>query len=142
MYIREVVQNMPDSGLLYSVFVAVKLVHGASHLLNHELNLELQNSLKNVTSPQTIHGKAFRDFGDLMEFHLFGGVSEHFDRNSGQLFSLDDIVVYKYPGAKEDARVAESLLPNFFNIAKIDEDPSCLILPTSPAFFVSASIVF
>ena len=90
MFTREIAKQ--------SFFIGVKLIHEVSHLLNVCCDKTLRESKTLVTPEKQLNGHKFDDFGDMMEYSLFGGICEHTEKQCKHLFGIDDVVIYSYPG--------------------------------------------
>jgi hypothetical protein len=86
----------------HTMFLAIKLVHEISHLINYAVNtLFVVDYVVLTPQKKKIKGKLFDDIGDMMEFSLFGGVFEHFQKPSPNAFAISKLLRYDFKGAKK-----------------------------------------
>lgn len=97
-------------------FLTVKLVREVAHILNfkHNQNMVTNKVGQKHTPPKIIvicrdFIHAFSDFGDMVEFKLFGWVLEHREASvveESNAFAIADIVLFKTPGYQHVGLIA------------------------------------
>lgn len=85
----------------HATFVLKLICHEVAHLINWALNATELAANGGVTPQKLIGGAIFDDIGNMIEVGLFGGVCELSEQTTSQLFGVDDVVVYSYPGASD-----------------------------------------
>lgn len=96
-----------------SLFIAIKTVHQYSHLIHPRVSSTLRNQAKKralggdgkqkLTTPEKSKGGAmFGDFGEMVEYDLFGGISELYTTAKQPVaYSMGRIILFDHPGARE-----------------------------------------
>lgn len=97
----------------FSLFIAIKTVHEYSHLIHPMISARLRNQVKKrtlggenkqkMTTPEKSKGGAkFGDFGEMVEYDLFGGIAELYTTARQPVtYSMDHIILYDHPTARE-----------------------------------------
>lgn len=97
-----------DVDSTHTYFLMVKIVHEMSYLL-HWLCSEMLRStstrtklgkIKKVarTPPKHINGNRFDDLGNMIEYLVFGGITEHSEHVHHQPFGLDELLLLPFAG--------------------------------------------
>eukprot|EP01031_Cornospumella_fuschlensis_P032860 gene32860-39733_t len=96
-----------------SLFIAIKTVHEYSHLIHPIISARLRNQVKKraqggenkqkMKTPEKSKGGAkFADFGEMVEYDLFGGIAELYTTAQQPVaYSMDQIILYDHPTARE-----------------------------------------
>lgn len=96
-----------------SLFIAIKTVHEYSHLIHPLVSARLRDQVKKrafggenkqkMKTPEKSKGGAkFGDFGEMVEYDLLGGISELYSSSKQpEVYSMDHIILYDHPGARE-----------------------------------------
>jgi hypothetical protein len=96
-----------------SLFIAVKIVHEYSHLIHPLLSTRLRDQVKKralggenkqkMKTPEKSKGGAkFGDFGEMIEYDLFGGICELYTTvPQPAAYSMEHIILYDHPAAPE-----------------------------------------
>lgn len=83
-------QPLPKSDVQVrlTMFFVIKIIHEISHIINFHCNLEMNDKM--ITSPKKMFKGSvlFQDFGEMIEFKLFGGVIEHREELTSALFQF------------------------------------------------------
>lgn len=102
----------------FSLFIAIKTVHEYSHLIHPLISARLRDQVKKralggenkqkMKTPEKSKGGAmFGDFGEIVEYDLFGGISELYNTAQQPVaYSMDQIILYDHPAAREGRIVA------------------------------------
>lgn len=84
--------------LVHIAFLMVKIIHEVSHLVNLKCNNLLTGNKR--TLERKIGQATFKDFGDMVEYYLFGGISEHYG-DEVKAFDIKQIILFERPGAPQ-----------------------------------------
>jgi hypothetical protein len=96
----------------YALFLAVKIVHHISHLLEPHVSQVLRTQTKKRSAGgqgkarmQTLErskdGAMFCDFGEMVEYDVFGGILDTYtDDEQPIAYAIDELILHSRPGAR------------------------------------------
>lgn len=95
-----------------SLFLAAKIVHELSHLIQPKISPKLTNQVKKralggegkrkMQTPEKSKGGAkFSDFGEMVEYDIFGGILEIYTAEKQPVaYLIDELILYEHPTAR------------------------------------------
>lgn len=110
--LMEIQGSSPNFLRKCSLFIAVKVVHALSQLIQPEISPRLRNQVKKralggegklrMQTPEKSKGGAiFSDFGQMIEHDIFGGIVDIYTRESQPVaFLIDELILYEHPTAR------------------------------------------
>ena len=95
-----------DVDSTHTYFLMVKIVHEMAHLLHWHCSEMLRSTstrtklgkIKKVAriSPKDINGNRFDDLGNMIEYFVFGGITEHSEHVHHHPFGLDELLLLPF----------------------------------------------